>query len=581
MTRRVHGDEEATALVGLAALHSYRQGPPVSNVLSVRRPGVFLVLATLAAGATASSDEAIEWLLESRPGVLEMRLVHVERPRADGGVLRVDANQRVVMWEGIPGERGCRQKLEVPFSSVRAVRDEPQGAIRLEIKGQPRDRWLFVPLPQAAWVTQLASAVVSGLSRELRDSLAGPDELPLPVGGFALFAGPQVRVGVVPQEVTADVRLGVDRIRQTLGRTPVPSVQLYEALNGRPVAVSIADLLANPGPLEGRAVRVRGVAERLPHGRGLALADESGRVSVVPQPELDPVVQSLVRDWIGQEVEVAGVLKRGAAVAAGAPSHEIGFWEYLGPEGVEAATEKAATEARTVRVKDLVERPAEFAGQIVRVVGRFRGDNLEHDLPPPRPRSAWVIKSGRYAIWVTGQKPSGRGFALHPEREADTHKWLEVVGRLEEKDGVRALRASAVALSTPVAGLGLRWRLVTAKQPEVVFTLPLTGEEPVAPDASFLVQFSTYMDEESFEGRVRLRYGDVPGPSGDLRRIRWTYDDVRRTLIVEPGEPLRAGAPVELLLLPGITDAFATELAPASDTGSDSILRVLRWQVRG
>jgi hypothetical protein len=548
--------------------------------VALQNPGFLFVAATLAAGATARGGEpsgAIEWLLESRPGVLEMRLVHDERPRVDGGVLRVDANQRVVSWEGIPGERGCRQKLEVPFSRVRAVRDEPQGEIRLEIKGQPRDRWLFVPLPHAAWVAQLSSAVQSGFGQGVRDVLVGPDGLSLPVGGFARFAGPQIRQGVVPGEVTADVRLAVDRIRQALGRRPVPSVQLYEALHGRPVELSIAELLANPGPLEGHAVRVRGVAEQLPRGRGLALADEGDKVRVVPQPELDAVVRSLVRDWIGHEVEVAGVLKRGTARVADAPSHEIGFWEYLLPEGAEAATERA----RLVRIQDLVERPAAFAGQIVRVVGRFRGGNLEHDLPPPRPRSAWVIKSGRYALWVTGHKPSGRGFALNPRLEADTHRWLEVVGRLEEKDGVRALRASSVALSTPASGLGLRWRLVTPKQPEVVFTLPLTGEEPVAPDACFLVQFSTYMDEESFEGRVRLRYGDVPGPSGDLRRARWTYDDVRRTLIVEPGEPLRAGATVELLLLPGITDAFATQLAPASDAGSEGIPRILRWRVQG
>jgi hypothetical protein len=560
------------------ALHSAEHTG--SSVLAVQSSGFFLVAAMLAAGATAGDDDpggAIEWLLESRPGVLEMRLVHDERPRADGGVLRVDANQRVVSWEGIPGERGCRQKLEVPFSAVRAVRDEPQGEIRLEIKGQPRDRWLFVPLPHAAWMAQLSSAVQSGIGQSVRDVLAGPDGLSLPVGGFAQFAGPQIRQGVVPGEVTADVRLAVDRIRQALGRRPVPSVQLYEALHGRAVQVSIAELLADPGPLEGHAVRVRGVAEQLPRGRGLALVDGSATVRVVPQPELEAVVRSLVRDWIGQEIEVAGVLKRGTASVADAPSHEIGFWEYLGPEGAEAATEKA----RRVSIQDLVERPAEFTGQIVRVVGRFRGGNVEHDLLPPRPRSAWVIKSGRYAMWVTGHKPSGRGFALNPELEADTHKWLEVVGRLEEKDGVRALRASAVALSTPASGLGLRRRLVTPKQPEVVFALPLTGGDPVASDACFLVQFSTYMDEESFEGRVRLRYGDVPGPSGDLPRVRWTYDDVRRTLIVEPGEPLRAGATVELLLLPGITDAFATQLAPASDTGSEGILRILRWQVQG
>ena len=142
------------------------------------------------------------------------------------------------------------------------------------------------------------------------------------------------------------------------------------------------------------------------------------------------------------------------------------------------------------------------------------------------------------------------------------------MGRLEVQDGVCRLHASAVALSAPASFVGFGRRLVGALQPEVVFTLPLADEDPVATDARFLVQFNAYMDEDSFEGRVRLRYGDVPGPAGELRRMRWTYDDVRRTLIVEPGEPLQAGATVELLLLTGITDAFATPLG--SGPGADS-----------
>jgi hypothetical protein len=69
----------------------------------------------------------------------------------------------------------------------------------------------------------------------------------------------------------------------------------------------------------------------------------------------------------------------------------------------------------------------------------------------------------------------------------------------------------------------------------VVFTLPLVGDEPVAPDTVFLVQFSSYMDEDTFEDRVRLRYGDLPEPQGELRGARWRYDEVKRTLVVDPG----------------------------------------------
>jgi hypothetical protein len=127
--------------------------------------------------------------------------------------------------------------------------------------------------------------------------------------------------------------------------------------------------------------------------------------------------------------------------------------------------------------------------------------------------------------------------------------------------------------------VGYGKRLVGAHQPEVVFTLPLGGEDPVATDARFLVQFNAYMDEDSFRGRVRLRYGEVPGPPRDLQRVRWTYDDVRRTLIVEPGEPLQTGATVELLLLNGITDVYATPLGSVPGADAAGTARRLQWRV--
>lgn len=88
------------------------------------------------------------------------------------------------------------------------------------------------------------------------------------------------------------------------------------------------------------------------------------------------------------------------------------------------------------------------------------------------------------------------------------------------------------------------------------------------------------MDEETFENSVRLRCGDQPSPEGELRRVRWRYDDVKRTLIVDPGETLRAGASVEFQLLEGIADAWATPLLPAMTSPPGDVVTVLRWQVR-
>jgi hypothetical protein len=548
----------------------------VSKSLAVSEfcPGVGLVAAFLAVGAPASrADDAADWLVEDRARVLHLRLAHAERPRPDGGVLVVDPNRRVVTWEGIPGDLGCRQKLEVPFARIRAVRDEPEGVLRLEVKGEPRDRWVFVPLPHAAWLTRASSRAFQGFGPELRDSFVGPDGFPMPASGAALFGGVQLRPDIVPVDVLSDVRLAVEHVRQGLGRTALPSVEVYETLHGRPVEVAIAELVSTPGAFEGRAVRVRGVATSLPRDRGLELADGDARLHVVPQPEIAALVRAGAREWGGQEVEVAGVV-RAVPGSADGPTHEVAFWEYQGPD----RTDAPGDDARTVRIRDLVERSAELAGQTVRVVGKFRGRNLFHDLEEPGPGGAWVLKSGRHAAWIVGHGPSGRGFRLDPHLVRDATRWLEVVGRVESKDGLTVLRARAVALSAPASFVWSGPRLRTGPRPDVVFTLPLADEELPVSGARLLVQFSAYMDEESFEGHVQLRYGGE-GAGQELERLRWSYDDVRRVLVLDPGEPLRAGAEVEVRLLPGILDVHATPLEPLAGAGPGDPARVLRWRV--
>jgi hypothetical protein len=155
----------------------------------------------------------------------------------------------------------------------------------------------------------------------------------------------------------------------------------------------------------------------------------------------------------------------------------------------------------------------------------------------------------------------------------DTTRWLEVVGRVETKDGRTVLRARAVALTAPATFVWSGTRLRTGSRPEVVFTLPLTDEDVPESGARLLVQFSAYMDEESFEGRVRLRYGGE-GPGRELRHVRWSYDDVRRVLILDPGERLRPGAVIELALLPGVLDVHAALLEPPPDAAPGEPARV-------
>jgi hypothetical protein len=530
---------------------------------------------TVSASPATEAPAPADWMAEGPAGVLRLRLAHAEPGRRpDGGVLRVDPNRRLVAWDGVAGEVGCRRKLEAPFDRVRAVRVDPLGLLRLEVRGEPRESWVFVPLPHAAWLVQTAAAVTRGFLPDLRSTfvLGDRDGTPMPPSGSAAFMGAQVRQDLVPADVLADVRLAVERVRATLGRPALPGVEVYEALHGRPVPVGIGELLENPGVFEDRAVRVRGIAEPLSKVSALDLADGDSRLRIVPQPEIAAVVAAAERDWKGREVEVAGVVRRGAS-GAGGPSHEVAFWEFAGPD----ADSAAGAEVRSVSLRDLASGSDRFAGQLVRVVGKFRGRNLWHDLPDGGPRSGWVIKSGRQALWVVGHSPSGRGFHLDPDLERDTTRWLEVVGRVEDHGGLPVLRARTVALTAPAAFVWVGPRLRTDPHPEVVFTLPLTEDELPAADARLLVQFSSYMDEESFEGRVHVRYAG----GGELRRARWIYDDVRRVLVVEPGEPLRGGATLEVALLPGIADVYAAPLDPPPGSPPGAPARVLRWRVAG
>ncbi len=539
---------------------------------------ISLVLALALSTPGPAPEEAQagpDWLVEDAAGVVRLRLAHGEPQRPDGGTLVLDPNRRVLEWEGAPGELGCRRALEVPFARVRTLRAESQGVLRLELRGEARGAWEFVPLPHAAWLTRTGSAVVRGFLPDLRATLvSGPStDAPMPASGSAAFMGAQVRADLVPPDVAADVRLAADVARKALGRPALPASAVYEALHGPPIDVPLAELGANAALLEGRAVRVRGLVDAR-EGASLALVDGDARVPAVPEPEIAAVVRAAARDWPGEEVELTGVVRRTAG-PGGEAVPAIAFWQFEGPERDTAP----AAEARTVTVRALVETPGALAGRVVRVVGKFRGRNLFGDLTGSAPRGGWVIKSRRHAVWVVGRRPAGRGFRLDPDLARDTTQWLEVVGTVEAADGRTVLRARSVALAPPQTFVWSGPRLRPDPHPDVVFTLPLADEAVSARDGRLLVQWSAYMDEETFEGRVRVFAVRGSAAPRELSRARLAYDDVRRTLIVDPGERLPEGGLVEVRLLPGIEDVYGAVLRPTVEGPPDAAVRVLRWRV--
>jgi hypothetical protein len=164
---------------------------------------------------------------------------------------------------------------------------------------------------------------------------------------------------------------------------------------------------------------------------------------------------------------------------------------------------------------------------------------------------------------------------------------MEVVGRVITVGPVTYIQASKVALGTAppqaVAVDASPTPSPPAKPkvpPVVVFALPLDGDREVPRVSRFQVQFSKDMNEESFKERVVLRYaGRLQPGDREFDAVRVTYDGGHRALVIDPGDVLRPGRVVELLLLPGIVDMDGLPLEPRGARPVGSAVEVLRYQV--
>lgn len=369
----------------------------------------------------------------------------------------------------------------------------------------------------------------------------------------------------------------------------------YQTLYGEPVRVSLWDLAQNPEAYEQRAVRTTGRLEPSLEaglsGRSFVLRDPTGMTAVdaTPVPELGTLSQFDVGRMVGSEVELVGLFRAyGARSGSATTAGVLTFWELTGGEDERA---RKARPAEAYSLEALVAQPDRRDGQRVRVVGQFRGANLFGDLPTrSRLRSNdWVLKDDVYAVWITGRKPKGEGFNLDTGLKRDTGKWLDVTGRVSSRAGVVYIQAESVSLtSAPSPTAEAAPPPPPPERPKVppviVFSLPLDGETGVAGDERFIVQFSKDMDESSFNGRVLLRYGGPvrPGDRG-FEAVTLSYDGGRRALTVDPGDRLRPGRVVELILLDGIHDIEGLPLQPRDPTlrRAQGATDVLRWASGG
>jgi hypothetical protein len=524
-----------------------------------------------AAARAAEAKAPIAWMSEDG-GRLELKLV---REGLCGGILTVDSIRRQVLWKGAPGRIGCHDGFEAGFDDVKRVSARGRGGFELEFKKVRARPLVVVPLPHALWFSQ-QSDPTDPIVKSALDDMIGPDGFPLP-NNYA--ATPELRGGDVPPEVRADCKMAVERILDLLSRPAAPAAVLRETLYGDPVDVKVADLVGAPATWFGKAVRLRGRLVAPTPGAPYALEDGDAHLAVVPESGLAPFVRSKVESWKDGDVELVGVFQRVRESLAGTAGFAVSFWSCA-PSSVDAGSAEGA-KVRKATLAELFANPNDWVGQTVQVVGKFRGRNLFGDLPPQTMRFGgdFVIKDDRYALWVIG-RPAGSGFALDPRAPGDTSAWLEIVAQPVERSHRLVLQARRVTLIPPPPGARVvptRQLVGTDKPPVVVFSLPVEGEV-VAPDGRIVIQFSKQMDEESFAGRVRLRYRG--GGESDFR-VTARYDDERRSLVVDPGVLLAVGKEVEVELLPGIVDVDGLALEPRPGRDTAGAVDVLRYRVGG
>jgi hypothetical protein len=539
-----------------------------------RHPRTTLVGALLLAGVhTASSapepSSPVEWIVQDG-ATLTLRLVLEERGRPCGGELVVDPRQRILRFEGVPGSIGCRRFVEAPFSDLEDLRVQHREAgFVLRVGGDNEETLVLLPLPHLRWFAAQRRVHLGGFDQRLSSlGITDRDGDRIWTGGPA---APSVEQVQLPREVVADTKKAVELIQEAMGRPPAPSDVLWETLYGRPVDTTVAELLEAPGSFTSRPVRVRArLLKDASDTRGMRLVSEGAMIPLVPEPDAEARFAQAAASWGAEQVvEVVGRLRRRPRVEASAAAQRSGEyyvsgWKCVGPET------RAAKEGRAARLEEVFARPDDFEGELLRVQGCFRGRNILGDLPSRSQRSPhhWVIKSDRYAIWVTGHKPAGPGWELDLDDPGHS-QWLELVGRLRWRKGIGYLDADRVRpIANPPGARVQPSRLQVvpsrAKAPaSVVFTFPLEFEL-LGTRSRIILQFDRGMDEGSFAGRVRLRYAGLdPGSSDIVAHL--AYDESRRALIISPVRPLAAGRRVEVRLLPGITDIDGGPLGPRPD----------------
>jgi hypothetical protein len=247
----------------------------------------------------------------------------------------------------------------------------------------------------------------------------------------------------------------------------------------------------------------------------------------------------------GQLIDVGRLEPSDPRVPPGAVGGErdADRWPRPGEELVLRVTSVASAQPVVgLNVRALALEPWRYEGQKVTVAGNFRGRNLFGDLPgaPGTGRYDFVIRGAEGAVWVTGQRPRGRGFDLDIDRRVDTDRWLEVTGTVVHERGLVRIEATQLTLTKAPQVTE------TAEEPEapppppppleVVFSSPTEAEIDVSAAAPVRIQFSRGIDPKSVMGAIRVSYIGVADAAPPA--FQTTYDAASRALTLRFAQPL-------------------------------------------
>lgn len=347
-------------------------------------------------------------------------------------------------------------------------------------------------------------------------------------------------------------------------------------------ATSQAALIAFPGFFQGQPVVVRGTLETRDRGMMLMSPLIERALPVIFQGPSPPDGRVELRatffdvgrlDRFDPRIQNQGL---GSFLPTGA---EEGNWPRPGDIYALVATSGMSVQAPGFdsSLRTVVLEPSAFEGQRVTIAGQFRGRNLYGDLPQAPQISRWdfVLRSADAAIWVTGQRPRGRGFNLDITRRIDTGHWLEVAGVVRQGKGVTWVEATQVTLGTAPAEtftFEAPDPPPVGPAPEVIFSDPAEGETDVPSNKVVRLQFSRDMKPESFERNVRGRYRlEEPPQSGQpdasSATLTQRYDPANRSIEIRiEADPSSFRGPITIELGEGITATDGAALKPWSLT---------------